>query len=466
VQRCDGREVSGLAAESLPRSRRWTKLACASLCIPTESSQLQLRDSKSTAHRICAMTAEHNPNRARVLQLASIVAFLGGAIVVCAGVTFGRTVMVPRHDVWQDDFSIPIREGAVVWGYVSWDGAWYRDIVNNGYKYRDDARSNVVFFPLYPASVWLIRSCLHIPTEYALVCVSHLCFLGSLLVLCNLYGSRQAGDNDTNEAFHLSIVAMAMSPLSIFFYAAYTESMFLLWCTVALFAMERLRSGWIAAAAVAAASATRPVGVVLTIPLLYWLVGRARAGSLIEACAAATISVMGIVGYMLYLHWNCGQACAFAMNQVHWTPIDVEVNDWLMAYVRLEPLWGPYVPSSNLYWRRSEVIDVPLFSVTCFNAAIVMSVVALLGVGRWLSVITPLQFVFGIVLVLGPFAVHGYTGMMWSQGRYALVAFPAFVVMGHLLQRAGSGVWLVALCLSAVGCFINAALFASWHRVF
>jgi hypothetical protein len=69
-------------------------------------------------------------------------------------------------------------------------------------------------------------------------------------------------------------------------------------------------------------------------------------------------------------------------------------------------------------------------------------------------------------LLLGiPYFTHGYRHLMLSQGRFAAVAFPVYIVMGRLMARAPAPL-VAALCaLSGFMLTVYAALFAAGYRV-
>lgn len=77
-----------------------------------------------------------------------------------------------------------------------------------------------------------------------------------------------------------------------------------------------------------------------------------------------------------------------------------------------------------------------------------------------------LEWMLGALLLLVPYAALGYQNLMLSQGRFAAVAFPVYIVLGRLAVRAPA---VVFACLFGISGFLlgtYAALFAAYYRYF
>src|SRR4051794_35762741 len=137
-----------------------------------------------------------------------------------------------------------------------WDSSWYLGIADSGYA--QDGRT--AFFPLYPLLVraggWLVGS-----PVVAGVLVSGACLVAGLAALHSLT-KLELGES----AARWTVLALALSPMSFFFTAVYSESLFLALSTGALLAARRERWWW-AGVLGALAAATRSAGIVLLLPL-------------------------------------------------------------------------------------------------------------------------------------------------------------------------------------------------------
>jgi hypothetical protein len=149
-----------------------------------------------------------------------------------------------------------------------WDSVWYLAIAGGGYG--DGARE--AFFPLYPLLVRIAG----VPLGSALVggaLVSTVLLGGALVVLHRLV----ALDHERAVARN-AVLVTALFPMSFFFSAVYSESLFLALSVGAVYAARRERWAW-AGSLGALAAMTRSAGVVLLVPLALvylWDVGRPR----------------------------------------------------------------------------------------------------------------------------------------------------------------------------------------------
>jgi len=172
--------------------------------------------------------------------------------------------------------------GTALDGWNRWDARWYDDLARLGYNIRGpDGFKNVAFFPLYPlltrtlhdASAVVARDVLAVPVPdkfwppYLLpgMIVANLC---AFVALAFLYGLVRL-DHGRPTA-RRAVTLLALCPPSIFLFAAYSESTFLL-CAIAFFYALRLERWWQAGLWGLLAAATRPPGVVLLAPfILAW----------------------------------------------------------------------------------------------------------------------------------------------------------------------------------------------------
>lgn len=140
--------------------------------------------------------------------------------------------------------------------FARWDSVWYLAISGGGYG--DGARE--AFFPLYPLLVKVAGAPLRSPlVAGALVSTA---LLGVALVLLHRLVALDYGRAVARNA----VLVTALFPMSFFFSAVYSESLFLALSIGAIYAARRER--WALAGALGAlAAATRSAGVLLLVPL-------------------------------------------------------------------------------------------------------------------------------------------------------------------------------------------------------
>jgi Gpi18-like mannosyltransferase len=147
-----------------------------------------------------------------------------------------------RISLVQDTFFSGYAPTAPSWNpldaVVRGDAFWYLDIAKNGYSPLPDAqgRSNVVFFPLYPALIWVFHFFLFGNAAWAGWLVSLVSLIGACLVLHRLI-----------TEFHPEIEADAAIwsllcfPTAVFLCGLYTESLFLFLSVATVYFVRKRR---------------------------------------------------------------------------------------------------------------------------------------------------------------------------------------------------------------------------------
>ena len=145
-----------------------------------------------------------------------------------------------------------------VWAH--WDGLWYLQIASVGYRPKD---GTTAFLPLYPWAVGALGTVLGGRYLVAGVLLSSLLFAGVLLLL-----DRLVRDQYGPALAPRTVLALAVFPTAFFFWAIYSEGLFLL-LALGMFVAAGQRRWLLAGLCVAGALWTRPFGVVL-LPCLAW----------------------------------------------------------------------------------------------------------------------------------------------------------------------------------------------------
>jgi len=304
-----------------------------------------------------------------------------------------------------------------------WDSQWYITIVEEGYRYVPDATiqqdAYVVFFPLYPL---FIRSLDPIVGDARLagLLISNLMYLGSLILLYRLTQDMLDEAAAARTVFYLNIF-----PTSFFFSAIYTESVFLLATLLCYWSVRNQKWGLVGLSGVVA-SATRVSGVFIAISVAFeWMQNnhllhglfqnrlrklRLIAGNQwVQLLAIATIP-LGAIAYMVYLQLNFGNALAFVDAQSLWgrttsNPVSVLIRDFLRTITPAE----------------TATHMLPYFDL--FNIAIFLSGLMLV-IPTWRKLGAGLALYCLLSLLLPAFS------KMESMGRYVLVLFPYFIILG------------------------------------
>jgi hypothetical protein len=255
----------------------------------------------------------------------------------------------------------------------------------------------------------------------------------------------------------------------IVFRMAYTESLFLLLLLFGMWAMHRKWSKTVIALVVGLATACRPTGVALLGPfaLYLWQQRQSKFDLIRNAAFLLPIGCWGIIAYMTFQYVQFGDALAFVKTQAHWAVRQpASFADYATSLITLEPIWGKYNPGSVSYWARHEPIANPLFSLEFANPIYFMATVSLVIVGakkKWLDA----REVLLAILLLGiPYVTHSYDAIMMAQARYASVVFPAFMVMGRVLNGLRPPLAALLVGMSSVLLGVYSVMFAAWYRFF
>ena len=401
--------------------------------------------------------------------------------VVLLGVIFG-TGHLQVHRTPPADHA---RHGFVS-AFANIDGVYYADIARDGYAYDPERRSNVAFFPLFPLLGRAVAWVTGLPPELALVLASNLCLMGVFFVSA-LYVEARSPDEPV-ECRSMVLVALGLWPTTFFFRMAYSESLFLLVVLLAMYGILRHWPAWQIAPLVGLATGIRPVGVAL-VPVFLWHLwwrprGTKQAGVEVQAVATGRdlmsrrswivtsaarcacllpLSCWGIVGYMLYQQVLFGDPLAFAKTQQHWVTRGGTPADRVQALISFEPLWSVYDPSSVAYWARHEPGKSPFFSFHFANPVYYACTAALVGLGAWRRWLNREEILLAALLLLIPYVSHSYGAIMMGHGRYAAVVFPAYLVLGRLLQSVPTP---LAAALSGISSFFlgaYSAMFSAWY---
>jgi hypothetical protein len=337
--------------------------------------------------------------------------------------------------------------------WANWDGAWYSEIATRGYGAR--APESTAFFPLYPMLVRLGSALPGGPAVWG-VLISLLCTALALFFVYriaeNLYGVRAA---------RASTLALAFFPTAFFLNAVYTEALFLALSAGSVWAARVRGNLALAGLFGAGAAATRNLGVLLLVPLLFeWLRRRQTLGS--RRLAGLALVPAGLVAYAVFLRQRFGDPLVFAGQQ--------------SAYWERE-LTGPLTTLGRAWHDAGEGMRYFLDPSTLFLGApagpsleasntlnLVFLAFFLLLMLAGLAVLPPDLSVYASLIVLLPVMAPAPEFPLMSLPRFVLGAFPVFLVLGYLLSRNRPALILYLALGSGLGVALT-VLFTTWRWV-
>jgi mannosyltransferase PIG-V len=380
---------------------------------------------------------------ADVASSLSVRAVLGSRLIVWAAgliavAIFGRNLNT-MLSLDPNGASAPFHSAAanfLLAPVARWDSIWYLQIAHNGYF----SQQSSAMFPLYPLLIHIgtlvFRSELLVALAISLVSVTvGLSLLERLLRL----------DFDERTA-RTTVLLIAFFPVSLFFSAAYTESLYLLLSVGALYAARRDRWAW-AGALGGLAAASRSPGILTAAPLAIIYLYGPRPGARLGgpgawwrprhrvSASAAWLGLVpaGLFAYIAYLGVAHGQPLAtFHAEQLYWRHELVGPLGGIAQAIARVPRdvshvlagTGPLVWIGDpISWSGHNLIDLGFLAF------------ALVGlIGAWRRV--PFAyFVYAVLLLVMATSSPVPHEPLPSISRYILVIFPVFLGWALLLGR-------------------------------
>jgi hypothetical protein len=321
-----------------------------------------------------------------------------------AGTTTGQFSRWPFIDMW-----------------IRWDAGWYQAVATVGYFFSSTEQSTVAYFPAYPALIRLGVALGANPFIAGMV-ITFLCGLAALVVF-RAWCLHFAPEAMAGRAQWI----VALWPFAYYLYGAvYSDALFMALVIGAFLCLERGRAGW-GALLGAVATATRPVAPAVVLGLwVRHIELRRRAGKPWgPADLIPLLSGLGAAGFMAYLFVRFHDPLAFLTTQAGWS--QAPGSEWLGKFgLTLGLLRSPHPEDAAL----------PLFHLALAVLHLVLGYAARRRFGWGYTV-----YVW-VVLALPLIASRDYI----SLGRYALAAFPGFLILAEWLapRRIAWRAWLAA----------------------
>ncbi len=286
---------------------------------------------------------------------------LGGSILlkIISAVLLSRIVLYLLSFAFTHIIGYP-RDFLDVWN--EWDAQSYLWIANNGYYSPDEGWIRVVFYPLYPFAVWLLKF-IFVNDVIAGLAASWGCLCGACVFLYKLV----LLDADRNTAFR-AVKFLLIFPCTVFLGAPYTESMFLLFSFGCLY-YARLRKFVPACVMAGLAAITRNMGLLLAVPVFIEILcahsltphhfrqdfGKKLKASLKDFASLLIIGAGALV-YLFLNHAMLGNALAFMQHQQdHWSQsFGSYANSLMTTYNQM--LGEPAIRRQLLLWVLQFIV--------------------------------------------------------------------------------------------------------------
>jgi hypothetical protein len=390
--------------------------------------------------------------RVRTTSLPVRAFLVSRLLVVLAGAGGALTLVkhAPGHEA-----ATSLRQlgpvGSVLAGSIDrFDATYYLGIAAHGYGAASSGR--LAFFPLYPLTIRIL-SVLTGSGVIAGFLVSAAAFMAALVLLHRLTElelDRRAAD--------VTVLLLAFSPLSFFFTAVYTESLFLLLSVASVLAARQGR--WRLACGLGAlATLTRPTGILLAIALVLLRV-RERGGP--DRSLGWVLALpAGLLGYMAFLAssgygWLASFQAQSGWQRVTTGPVaGLASAVWAGLRGAVRIAGGGTIYHPGLLGPFSQGAE----------SVILLGVLALMIAGTGLALRRlPLAYgVYAAAVIVLCVSSPEVGQPLWSLDRFALTLFPLWMV---------AGAWVAArrlekpvLVLGSVLLVFYTLQFSSWAFV-
>lgn len=296
--------------------------------------------------------------------------------------------------------------------WARWDAGWYLSIIRAGYFIDGDiqtSQSNIAFFPLYPYLVKLFVLLLpeRLRTTERILIIALL--ISNLLLIAALILLHKLITNFSDRALaQRTILYILLFPTGFFLFCFYTESAFLLLSVAAFCAASKKSWGW-ACLCGSLLSLTRPLGVLISIPLfLVYLESVEWKPLKIQKNILWFLLIpLGLLSFLLYAHHLTGDYLAPVHAQKAWQ------KSFAMPWTTLFRPFGGSLPVT----RVEQLLTV------------IFIVLSILSIFKLPSIS---YAVYSLLLILPPLT----SGTLISTSRYYVVIFPVFICMAMLGRRA------------------------------
>jgi len=299
-----------------------------------------------------------------------------------------------------------------------WDATWYLGIVERGYL--PSKLKQAAFFPLYPLLIKGASLPFGNPASagvyYAIgLAVSNIAFFFALWAL------RVLAERDWQpEVASRAVSYLAVFPTSLYFFAPYNESLFVL-LTVGCFLALRRGRWWLAGGLGLLAALTRSAGIVLVVPFAVeylsqrgWQWRKLRWDSLAVGLIPAGLGLYGFYCWRVF-----GSLLMFAHVQAHWG----RALHWPWS-----GLWDQLVAIAQAqpasFFQAHDLLDL--------MATLMVMVLVVLGWRR-----LPLSYNLYAMALLATFLLfpQNFPDALASNQRFVLEVFPAFLTLGLVVRR-------------------------------
>jgi hypothetical protein len=326
-----------------------------------------------------------------------------------------------------------------------WDTGWYLGIATEGYRYlanaRADFQQNIAFFPAFPMAVRYLSVLFGRELLWTGVAISLVSFYLALVYFLRL--ARELLKDE--ERAVTAVTLLALYPFAVYFSAAYTEGLFLLTLTGAVYHFHKNELGR-AAMWGFVCGLTRPNGALLSVVLALMAITAPanRANTLVTRLLAASAPGVGMLTFSAFIYRLTGHPFMWTMQNEAWgrvyRSLDSIVSDR-----------ADFITNNGLYaYASTQTTDM------FYLMAVVLALVAVWPVYRRFGIAFAVLI---LITILPPMSAGG----LLSMGRVTSILFPVFLWLGAVVPARHRQAWIAVFAL--LQGFV-AVMFFTWRPLF
>lgn len=309
--------------------------------------------------------------------------------------------------------------------FAAWDGQWFLSIAATGYHAAPVLTSGAAryydfaFFPIWPIAI-RVSSLGFLPMEITGVLLANLLWMGAMVPALAVLRSLTRNEASARRG----LLLLALGPAAYVGSLVYSESIFLLIVSIALLSLHaRLKAPLIAALA----QLTRLTGSAISFAVLAASVRSRRRtlGGLVTMIAGPA----AFLAWVGFVWWLTGKPLGYMLGSPSWYEQSrTEVGLVSAAH-------GLLVPSAYSVVSIVWVGVLMAAGIALFRTEIVAATYACATIGA--------------TLLLANWV---------NMPRHALVALPAFAMLGRWLPSGRTGRVIIALCAASQAVLVMGAI--------
>lgn len=343
---------------------------------------------------------------------------------------------IPPDPVARPYLGVAVETNPWLEPWQRWDTLHYQAIAERGYGAFDSA---LFVPPLYPGLIRLTSRLIDTDSLLSALIVSNVAALAGMAAFYSLARAEAADPSRARRA----VLYLSIFPTGFFWFAGYTESLLLLFSSVALLAARRSR--WLVSGLAAGLAAlSRLTGALLIVPVGASALLAVRKDRSWRPIVAAGGALLGALAFPLYVWLGMGLSPL--------APIEVQAA---------RAQGGFAFPGVNLTIAIQRLAGGEANFADLFDLALLLLFIGL-AVPVWRQLSRPLALFYLGYLLLHLSRVAEIAPLL-GMARYVLVLFPAYLVLAGWGRRP----WIHRLIvyLSAAGLLLLSGQFAIWGWV-